>query len=366
MSIFCFVCGCSKPEEKNFTPSKAAKVKPEELFKADEKTSADPSSKKADANPLAFLPDPVAKIGDEKISRAEIETEFKPIIAMMKENGQLGKIPPEIWKKEVLTGINDMIATKLLSKLAEANGYKPDPALAEEEFKKITAQMPPEQVAETLEKQGMKPEVIKERIATGLAIQKWVDEKILAGIKITDEETEKFYKDNQDRFKKPETVHAFHILIKPDDLDAEKLKTMTDEEKKKAVDETKQKTLQKAQDILAKIKKGEDFAKLASENSACPSKEKGGDLGTFGKGNMVPEFEKAAFSMKPGELSDIVETKYGYHIIKLAEKNEAGVVPFAEVKNFISENLKKQKLSETVRGIIEAEKKDKKVEVLVN
>lgn len=323
------------------------------------------AAKIASADPLAFLPEIVAKIGDDKITKADIAAEFKPVIAMMKENGQLDKIPSEVWKTQVKEKLNDMIATKLLAKLAETDGYKPDPAKAEEEFKKITAQIPPEKLAEIFTKPGMNPEAIKARIATGLSIQKWIEDKVAANIKVSEEDAEKFYRENQDRFKKPETVRASHILIKTEEIDAEKAKTMTDEEKNKASDELKQKALKKAQEILARLKQGEDFAKLATENSACPSKDKGGDLGPFERGKMTPEFEKAAFSLKPGEMSDVVETEFGYHIIKATEKKESEFVPLNDVKALIIENMKKQKISEIVKGMIETEKKDKKVEIFI-
>ncbi len=330
------------------------------------KPAAKDAEKNANVDPLAFLPEIVAKIGDEKITKADILVEFKPVIAMMNENGQLDSIPADVWKTEVKERLDDMIATKLLVKLAEADGYKPDPVKAEEEFKKLTAQIPPEQLAETFTKQGMTPEAIKARIAMGLAIQKWIEEKVAPNIKVSDEDAEKFYRENQERFKKPETVRASHILIKVDEIDPEKAKGMTDEQKKKASDELKQQALKKAQDILAKLKQGEDFAKLATENSVCPSKEKGGDLGVFEKGKMAEEFDKAAFALKPGELSDVVETEFGYHIIKTTEKKESEFMPFQDVKTFLVEGLKNQKTSEIIQDKIETEKKNKKVEIFIN
>ena len=140
---------------------------------------------------------------------------------------------------------------------------------------------------------------------------------------------------------------------------------MTDEQKKTASAELKQQALKKAQETLAKLKQGEDFAKLATENSSCPSKEKGGDLGAFPRGQMTPEFEKSAFSLKPGEMSDIVETEFGYHIIKTTEKSDAGITPFKDVKSILVEGLKKQKISQIILEKIETEKKNKKVEIFI-
>ncbi len=359
------ICGCTKAEEKKPTTAKDASGLPEGFFKIDDKDSTATAKKSTGADPLAFLPETVATIGTDKITSADIRTELKPMLSMMQDSGQMDKIPPEIWKKQVSAMVNDIIAEKLLSKVAEANGYKPDTAKADEQFKKMLSQMPEGQGEAELAKQGISPEVAKAKIASILAIQKWIEEKVKPSVNVSEADAEKFYNDNKERFKKPETVRASHILIRPESPDPEKVKTMTDEEKKKSFDESKKKAEQKAQELLAQLKKGDDFAKLATENSACPSKKEGGDLGTFGRGEMAPEFEKAAFSLKPGELSDIVETRFGYHIIKLAEKNEASVVPFADVKNFIMENLKKQKIGEAIQGIIEAEKKNQKVEVFL-
>jgi peptidyl-prolyl cis-trans isomerase C len=377
MSTLLILC-CSysgvNADEKTAAPAKPA-VAPVKAAPAPVPTSkpevfvnkpeSKPAAEDVNADPLAFLPEVVAKIGDDTISKADIQGEFKPVISMMKENGQLGTIPAEMWKSEVKKRVSDMVSTKLLLKLAEDDGYKPEPAKAEEEFKKITAQLPPEQLAETLAKQGMTAETIKGRIAIGLAIQKWIEEKFAANIKISDEEAEKYYNENPERFKRPETVKASHILIKIDEIDPEKAKGMTDEQKNKASGELKQQALKKAQDILAQLKNGGDFAKLATENSACPSKEKGGDLGTFDKGKMAPEFEKSAFSLKPGETSDVVETEFGYHIIKTTEKNDAGVMPFKDVKGFLVDGLKKQKTSQAIQEKIETEKKNRKVEIFV-
>ncbi len=377
MSVLALLCasyGCTKTDDKTVPPvavtsdkvAPATASKPEAFIKtAEAKPTAEETAANENADPLAFVPDLVAKIGDEKITKADILVEFKPVISMMKENGQLGTIPAEMWKTEVKKRVNDMVATKLLLKLAEADGYNPDPVKAEEEFKKITAQVPPEQLAETLAKQGMTTEAIKGRIAVGLAIQKWIEDKLAVNVKVSDEDAEKFYNENPERFKKPETVRASHILVKFDDLDPEKAKGMTDEQKKSATDELNRLSLKKAQDILAKLKAGEDFAKLAAENSACPSKEKGGDLGVFGKGQMTPSFEKSAFSLKPGEMSDVVETEFGYHIIKTTEKNDAGIMPFKEVKGFLTDGLKKQKTSQIIQEKIESEKKSKNVEIFI-
>jgi len=155
-------------------------------------------------------------------------------------------------------------------------------------------------------------------------------------ISVTEEGISQYYRINKDEFKLPERVRARHILVK-----VEKDAGETD----KAV------ALNKAKDILKKIKAGKDFAELANEFSEDPgTKGKGGDLGYFSRGKMVKPFEDAAFSLEPGSVSEIVETKYGHHIIKLEDRKPEEVQSLEEVKDRIKkklfEDLKQAKIKE--------------------
>ena len=118
---------------------------------------------------------------------------------------------------------------------------------------------------------------------------------------MTDEDISLFYKDNPANFSVPEQIQASHILLslEPD-----------------ATDEVKKKKRSELQAVLEKIKKGDDFAELARKHSDCPSKEKGGDLGSFPRGTMVKDFENVAFNLKNDEVSDVVETQFGFHNYK--------------------------------------------------
>jgi peptidyl-prolyl cis-trans isomerase C len=164
---------------------------------------------------------------------------------------------------------------------------------------------------------------------------------------VTDADLEKYYKDNPSQFQQKERVKASHILVKADE---------------KATPEEKAAAKKKIEEIQAKLKAGGDFAALAKVYSDCPSKERGGDLGFFGKGQMVPEFETAAFALKPGELSGIVETKFGYHIIKGAEHQQAGVTPLPEVKDRLKSFLENQKKRELLQKKLDELKKGAKIE----
>jgi peptidyl-prolyl cis-trans isomerase D len=139
---------------------------------------------------------------------------------------------------------------------------------------------------------------------------------------VSPQDIERAYEDNQQQYSTPEQARASHILLKTEGKDDAAVK-------------------KQAEDLLAKVKGGADFAQLATKYSEDDaSKVKGGDLDFFGKGSMVPEFDKVAFSMKPGEISDLVKTQYGYHIIKVTDKKEANTKPLAEVRAQIEDQVK--------------------------
>ncbi len=141
-------------------------------------------------------------------------------------------------------------------------------------------------------------------------------------IQISPQDIQRSYEDNQQQYSTPEQVRASHILLKTEGKDDAAVK-------------------KQAEELLAKVKAGADFAQLATKYSEDEtSKVKGGDLEFFPKGQMVPEFDKTAFSMKPGEISDLVKTQYGYHIIKLTDKKAASTKALEEVRAQIEDQLK--------------------------
>ena len=145
----------------------------------------------------------------------------------------------------------------------------------------------------------------------------------LKGIEVTSGECKAFYEDNKDRFQKGETVKARHILV--------------DDEAK-------------ANELLAAIEAGLDFGEAAKVNSTCPSNAQGGDLGEFGKGQMVPAFEEAAFTAEVGKVVGPVQTDFGYHLILVDAHNEGGVMYFDEVRDQIKDQLTQQKSAEAFQN----------------
>lgn len=200
------------------------------------------------------------------------------------------------------------------------------------EIKKIADQkgQTMEQVQAMIAEYGMTMEDLKEQVRYQMQIKK-LAEADSKGLDVTAEDVQKFYDDNPQYFTQLEQVKASHILcgkrgIKP---------------------EEKPECLERIKEIEAKLKAGEKFEDLAEQYSDCPSgKQSQGDLGFFGRGQMDPAFEKVAFEQKPGETSGIVETSFGYHIIRTTDKKEAGKTPLAEVQESIKSHLESQKLSE--------------------
>ncbi|MBW1734492.1 MAG: SurA N-terminal domain-containing protein [Deltaproteobacteria bacterium] len=143
-------------------------------------------------------------------------------------------------------------------------------------------------------------------------------------VTITEKEVLSFYEYNREEYVEPKQVKARHILFKLG---------------QGAKKEAEEKARKRAEEVLAKARKGEDFAELARKYSEGPTKGKGGDLGFFKEGQMVPPFEKAAFKLKKGEISDIVKTRFGYHIIKVEEIKEARTKTIEDVRNEIVESL---------------------------
>ena len=151
-------------------------------------------------------------------------------------------------------------------------------------------------------------------------LKQYVINKILTSVQLTEEEKRAFFDAKKQSFSRPETASAKHILVD---------------------------TEEKANDILGKINAGEvSFEDAAKEHSSCPSKDAGGDLGSFGRGQMVPEFEEAVFNMNKGEVSGPVKTQFGYHLIKLEDRKESVIPEYDEVAEEVGKTLLYQKQGE--------------------
>jgi len=217
---------------------------------------------------------------------------------------------------------------EVLNRLKEVASLR-KPALSLEDFKK------------KMEEYGQNFDEVKEQVRKGLSYQKLLEIQPGGKISVTGVDANNFYAENRKRFETPEQVRASHILIKPDPNAPDP-------------NQAKAKALAKIQGLLEQVKAGADFAQLARTDSACPSAANGGDLDFFPRGQMEPSFEKVAFATDVNQVSGIVETPYGYHIIKVTDRKAASVTSFEQVKDQIINQLKQKKLNEFAQQYVQS------------
>lgn len=267
----------------------------------------------ASSSVLAAPADPVAVVNGEPISRSEF----------------LGTL-------ENLAGaqiLDQMISVRLLLQASRKDGLVDD-ADVEQELAKLKGQFPTEEEFQAaLASNRLTLEGLKEQIRARLAL----DRLAVKGLTVSEEEIAQYFKENEEQLGEPEQVRARHILVK---------------------------TEAEAQQVIDDLKAGGDFAALAAQRSQDPgSKDNGGELGFFRRGELVPEFEQAAFALKPGEISAPVQTQYGWHVIQ-AEEHKAAVPATLEAKrDEIREVLLKQKTKQPSEVLSEL-RAASKIEVL--
>ena len=288
----------------------------------------------------------VATVNGIDISRKDYDREVNLYKDRLARSGR----PMDQEQIKVISGqiLDRMIETELLYQESRKQGVQIESTEIEAQFSDIKQRFSSEQeFASAIGKMEMTEAGIRAQIERGLAINELVKTRIADNIKISEEETRTFYDSHPELFKQPEQVKASHILVKVEaDADAEK-KTAA----KKKIDQ-----------IQDRVKKGEDFATLARENSEGPSATKGGDLGYFERGKMVKPFEEAAFALEVNQVSDVVQTSFGYHLIKVFDKKPAQTMAYAEVKPKLVDHLKQQKLKLEVDTYLEDLKKNAKIE----
>lgn len=341
-ALFCLApAGYAAEQEKTAVPS----AKASEATKTVEPTKpAEPSK------PVVTTPGPqeiIARVNGQPIYGIELMRAKKVI--MSNQPGM--EIPPERQKEFDLQALSQLTSAELLYQAGKKLEIKDLDKLVDEKIQQGKSRFSnPEDFKKAVQALDMTEKDLLEYTRRDLIISNFIQQSIAAKVSVSEEESKKFYEENLDKFKQSESVRASHILIGVDPA-------ATPEEKKKA------------QDKIAKLRKelagGADFATLAKESSTCPSSQQGGDLGYFGKGQMVPAFETAAFNLKKGEVSDIVETQFGYHIIKVMDTKKAETVDFKEAKPRIDEYLKNQKVSTAVSDYLTEARKKAEIEVLL-
>jgi peptidyl-prolyl cis-trans isomerase C len=270
-------------------------------------------------------PDPVARVNGLPIPLSDFEWEMKNAVAKGL-NPKEGKDGPESLKTRVM---DELINRELLYQESVKAGVSIDEESLQSRMDKLKERFPDKEIFEkALADMNMNEKELEKHIKRGMSISEYVDEVFVQKADVTDEAVTTFYEEHPEAFTKPEQVRARHILL---------------ETKPDAAPETLAKNREQLASLSEKVENGEDFGKLAKEHSDCPSSSQNGDLGFFGKGQMVKEFEEAAFALEPGEVSEIVQTQFGLHLIQTVEKQPESIVPLAEIKDRLIVHLKQEK-----------------------
>jgi peptidyl-prolyl cis-trans isomerase C len=288
----------------------------------------------------------VAEVNGVVISQEQFDKELEIHLERVSRQGrQLSDDQLTTLKKDVLEGL---IEREILFQESQKTGIKIQDQAVDEQLAAIKKRFPSEaEYNNALSKMNLSEAEVKTQVARGLAIRELIDQQITSKIEITDEESKAFYDGNLQLFKQPEQVKASHILIKVDAA---------------ATDAQKAEARKKIDAVQQKLKDGGDFAELAKEYSEGPSNSRGGDLGYFKRGQMVKPFDDAVFAMQPDEVSDIVETRFGYHIIKVYDKKPEQTLAYADVKDQLNQQLKQEKVEKEATKYIDQLKKDAKIE----
>ncbi len=314
-------------------------------------TNASATGDKVAAKVSELFPDKVlAKGKGLEIKRNEFDQEVIRQKAQWAGRGQA--IPAAQMSQFEQAILEQMIDLQLLLAKATDADKAAGKAQAEENFTKAKAELGSEEMlAQRLKAEGFSKDQLLARWADGGAAQSVLKRELK--VDATDADAKKFYDDNPSDFEHKEMVRASHILLRTQDSAG---KDLTDDQKA-----AKRKQME---DLLKRARAGEDFAKLAKEYSEDPgSKDKGGEY-TFPRGMMAPEFEAAAFSLNTNQISDIVTTQFGYHIIKLSEKIPAQKEDFTKVAPKIKEFLLGQNMQKQMPAYMKKLQKEAGVEIL--
>lgn len=291
--------------------------------------------------------DAVAVVNGTPITREEFQTALERNRAQMESQGQsVGGDQLEQLRTDVL---ESLITQELLYQQSQELGITVSQEEVQSELSSIQDQFPDgERYSQALEQAGVTEEELRGDIRRNIAIQKLVRDEVASPEEITEQELRAFYDDNPDLFQQGERIEAQHILISTQEAQNE---------------EEEQAALEEAQEVRRLlVEENRDFAAVAEEYSDGPSAQNGGQLGSFSRGQMVPPFEEAAFSLEVGEISEPVETQFGYHIIEVTDKTEAGQAPFEQQRDRIRQYLMQQRQREELDSYLAQLKEESQIE----
>jgi peptidyl-prolyl cis-trans isomerase C len=290
------------------------------------------------------FPEIVARVNGTEITR----TAFLNRATALKGQVPAIQIDADFYKRV----LDDMVGGELLYQTVEKKGLAPTAQEIDAEIESQKGRFGGDaELGKALEAQGLTLDDLRLELKKEVGIQKLIERDFIPAITVSADEKKKFYDENSAQMQRPEQFRAAHILFLVEES---------------ATPEAKEEARKKAGAIRSMLDAGQDFAELARKNSDDPgSKDSGGELPWMSPGQTVPPFEAAALALAPGQVSGVVETQFGYHIIKLHEKRSAGLMLYEEVEGRIEEFLKRRTLQQKIETEIQTLKTQGKVEVFI-
>ena len=279
----------------------------------------------------------IALVNDMTVLRQDLDREMKLVSLRLSRQGQ--PIDAQGLKRYEGQLRETLINRALLLQQSQALGVDVNPSLVTKALDAFKAGFQnADDYTRSLREMGFTEEEMIGQIKNGLVIKTLIDKEVIDTLTVSDGQIRSFYEDNPDLFRRPEQVKASHILVQVPE----------------SADEAQKAQAQAAiRALKQRIDNGEDFATLAMDHSACPSKAKGGDLGFFGREEMVAPFSEAAFALQPGQVSDVVTTRFGYHLIRVTERQAEEAMAYNDVKDAIATRLRQEQEEQRIAAYIE-------------
>ncbi len=302
------------------------------------------------APPGAIFPAVVARVNGQDILGRDLDQRVQAELSGI-GNPAWNNLRPDYQQDLTNRALAFLISSELLYQKASESGIKAADSEVQAEVAKVakTFSSDADMNAE-LAKRGIDRASLTRDLSRGLVVTKFVEEAVGKKVVVTPAEAQQYYSEHPSDFRHPEVVRTSQIFI------LVPAGASTDQDNM---------ARQRAEALLQRIKKGEDFAKLAKEHSMDGSASQGGDIGFVPRGELAPEYEQVAFSLPTGTVSDVVHTQFGYHIIKVTDRKQEGVSTLEEVRSDLIEFLKNQKIQAEVAKYVADLRSKAKIEVLI-
>ncbi len=304
------------------------------------------------------LPDVVAQVNGVEVMSNHVNTEFNRVV---RENANpLTKAQEKLLVAKI---IDSEVVRELVYQNAKSAGTTFDNKEVTESFDLLKKQFPSDRDwKKALKERGIDEGTLKHSIEMDLMARKFLEAKVHGKVKITDAQVQNFYEENKERFKRPESYRSQHIFIAY--VPAEKRAKMSREDLRKNAESLRKEAQKRMDKVVAELKAGGDFSEVAKKYSEdAGSSDKGGDMGFVYKGMLDKNYDSAVAKLKPGETSEVVESPYGFHVIKLNETKPADMAPFEDVKSSIQNYLFTEEAKKIVESNINLMRKKAKIEV---